>query len=123
MRLFKYFFRQFSYKSIQEYVFQVSLRLVEGLGRWVEESHTEMELNILYIGFFLLCSSSFTRLKSGTLNMSSIIMNNILIILHSILYLPWTYGKTFAFSLGHMERHFFGHMERHYFGHMERHIS
>ena len=34
MRLFKYFFCQFSYKSIQEYVFQVSLKLVEGLWRY-----------------------------------------------------------------------------------------
>ena len=34
MRLFKYFFCQFSYKSIQEYVFQVSLKLDEWLWRY-----------------------------------------------------------------------------------------
>ena len=34
MRLFKYFFRQFSYKSIQVTIFQVSLKLVEGLWRY-----------------------------------------------------------------------------------------
>ena len=49
MRLFKYFFRQFSYKSIQEYVFQVSLKLDEWLWRYGWKKVTRKWNFIFYI--------------------------------------------------------------------------
>ena len=55
MRLFKYFFRQFSYKSIQVTIFQVSLKLVEPLLRygWKKVTRNVTSYFIYKIGFEL----------------------------------------------------------------------
>ena len=48
MGLFEYFFRQFSYKSIQMTIFQVSLGLVEGLQRKSWKKVTQKWTNCFY---------------------------------------------------------------------------